>query len=78
MKKKVLIKTLCVAMVAFMNMPVTSFAEEVIIVQEEGENSILPCAEEIVWVVKEINGKKYRRLYNTTTGEYIGDWILCE
>lgn len=33
-------------------------------------------ADVIQWVYKEINGKMYRRLYNYTKQEYIGDWIL--
>lgn len=49
-------------------------------VQAQGgeEDGISPQSEEIIWVVTKINGKKYRRLYNTTTGKFIGDWILCE
>lgn len=42
------------------------------------ESVATPRSEEIVWVFTEIDGKLYRRLYNRTTGEYIGDWILCE
>ena len=32
----------------------------------------------LVWYYKEENGKKYRRLYDATNGEWLTDWILCE
>ena len=43
----------------------------------EGE-TIQPRAPIIRWVLKEEDGKIYRRLYNYSTGEWIGDWILCK
>ncbi|MCI8823884.1 MAG: hypothetical protein HFI15_15515 [Lachnospiraceae bacterium] len=43
----------------------------------EGE-TIQPRAPIIRWLLKEIDGKMYRRLYNYSTGEWIGDWIPCE
>lgn len=33
---------------------------------------------QLVWVVKEENGKKYRRLYDATNEVWLTDWILCE
>lgn len=27
------------------------------------------------WVYKTINGRQYKRLYNYSTGEWIGNWI---
>lgn len=39
--------------------------------------SIEPRQPVIEWVIKEIDGKIYRRLYNYSTGEWIGDWIPC-
>lgn len=33
-------------------------------------------SDNIEWVYKKINGKYYKRLYNYSTGEWIGDWIL--
>ena len=32
-------------------------------------------SDQIGWVVKTENGKRYKRLYNFSTGEWIGDWI---
>lgn len=54
-------------------------APETQVCEETAENTseIQPRSEEIVWVIRKINGKWYRRLFNTTTGEYIGDWIPC-
>lgn len=34
-------------------------------------------ADVIDWVYKTIDGRTYKRLYNYTTNEWIGDWILC-
>lgn len=31
-----------------------------------------------VWHDKEVDGKKYRRLYDETSQKWITDWILCE
>ncbi|MEY8523348.1 hypothetical protein AALA90_10005 [Lachnospiraceae bacterium 38-10] len=43
-----------------------------------GEETIQPHAPIIKWVFKEENGIIYRRLYNYSTGEWIGDWIPCD
>lgn len=32
----------------------------------------------IYWVIQEFNGKKYKRLYNSATGEWLTDWILLD
>ena len=29
----------------------------------------------LVWKYKSINGKMYKRLYNKTTGKWVGAWI---
>ena len=29
----------------------------------------------VVWAYKTVNGKTYKRLYNTATKQWIGDWI---
>ncbi|MDR1687536.1 MAG: hypothetical protein LBS21_02860 [Clostridiales bacterium] len=36
----------------------------------------LASADIFEWVFKIENGKYYKRLYNSTTGQWIGDWIL--
>lgn len=30
------------------------------------------------WYYKEVNGKTYRRLYDSTNQKWVTDWILCE
>lgn len=35
-----------------------------------------PYSDDIRWIYREINGKMYKRLFNATTGVWIGDWIL--
>lgn len=36
--------------------------------------TVAPCADAINYRYKEENGKLYRRLFNYTTGSWIGDW----
>lgn len=33
-------------------------------------------SDNIRWVFKTVDGKLYRRLYNFSTGEWIGDWLF--
>lgn len=39
--------------------------------------SIQPRKDKIEWVYKTIDGHIYRRLYNYSKGEWVGDWIAC-
>ena len=32
-------------------------------------------ATEYVWMVKKVNGVVYKRLFNRTTGRWVGDWV---
>lgn len=44
-----------------------------------GGEIVEPNADSIGWRFKTENGKVYRRLYNYTTQEWIGDWeYVCE
>lgn len=36
---------------------------------------ISPAADNIIWITKTENGKIYMRQYNTSTNQWIGDWI---
>lgn len=36
-----------------------------------------PRGDKIEWVYQLIDGKYYKRLYNYTTNEWVGDWIPC-
>lgn len=42
------------------------------------ETPILMRAPALEWRYKFINGKLYRRLYNCSTQEWVGDWELVE
>lgn len=39
-------------------------------------SEVQPLSDDIRWRYKTENGKSYRRLYNYTTHQWIGDWIL--
>ena len=39
------------------------------------ESSIEPQSNKLIWIFKTENGKRYKRLYNTSTGNWVGDWI---
>lgn len=41
-----------------------------------GNNNIMPLSDEIRWVYKTENGRVYKRLFNFSTGKWIGNWIL--
>lgn len=49
--------------------------EQIIIADEESKDGRIA---QKVWHKKEVDGKKYRRLYDTTNQEWLTDWILCE
>lgn len=39
-------------------------------------SDIQPHADDIRWRFKTENGKTYKRLYNYTRHQWVGDWIL--
>ena len=39
------------------------------------ETAITPLSDELIWITKTENGKIYKRLYNTSTNMWVGDWI---
>lgn len=39
------------------------------------EESVSPCEEILQWVYRETDGKRYKRLFNCSTGQWVGDWI---
>lgn len=45
------------------------------IAQIQAENGISPLSDSIGWRFKLINGKLYKRLYNYSRDEWIGNWI---
>ena len=40
------------------------------------DNQIQPYKDVVKWKYKIIGGKMYKRQYNATTGEWIGEWEL--
>lgn len=44
---------------------------------EVNEYEANPRADKIDYVYKILDGKLYKRLYNFSKGEWIGNWILC-
>lgn len=42
---------------------------------ETTEEGISPRAYDYQWVYKVIDGKNYKRLFNLTTQEWVGEWI---
>ncbi len=42
----------------------------------DSDSKISPMSDAIEWRYKIENGKVYKRLYNYTTQQWIGDWIL--
>lgn len=84
MKKSNILKficTICCLVILLMCSTSSVFAQTANIPTQstpsDGE-TIQPRAPVIEWVFKEENGVKYRRLYNFSTGEWIGDWIPCD
>ncbi len=65
--------------------PSTAFAKDICCtaevsttINESQENtvSIMPMSDVIIWKIKVVNGKTYRRRYNTTKKQWIGEWEL--
>ena len=42
-----------------------------------GSEAVMPMADKLEWKYKIENGIMYKRLYNRTTGKWIGNWIRC-
>lgn len=80
MKKKLTI----ILFVLFILSPTTAFAEVecttaapiLSAVSANNTDSVIPLSDVIVWKVKVVNGKTYRRRYNATKKQWIGDWEL--
>lgn len=43
----------------------------------KGSGIVTPQAQVIGWKYKSVDGDLYRRQYNYSTGEWIGEWELC-
>lgn len=43
------------------------------------EETVAPCADILQWVFDQRGTKLYKRLYNTSKGVWVGDWIfVCD
>lgn len=81
MKKKIIILLSILSMLS----PSTVFAEDtyttaVPTVSTESENdtwTIEPMSDVIIWKYKTVGNITYRRRYNTTKKQWIGDWELA-
>lgn len=77
MKKKLLLISLL--FIFYINVPVSAYAEVIsdsdLVTQTIG-SQINPLKDDTVWYYRAINGKLYRRLYNKSTGQWIGNWEL--
>lgn len=46
------------------------------VIETMAEDGISPQSDIIDWRFTKINGKLYKRLFNYSTGEWVGPWIL--
>lgn len=72
----------CFLTVSFMGMQVsaTSITSNNISVVKHGDiesKTIEPRKDKIDWVYKSEDGRVYRRLFNFSKNEWIGDWEVC-
>ncbi len=78
MSRKKLVTLGCIGvMLATVFLPAKVSAQNVRI-YGTGESSIIaPQSTQYIWYYKTEKGKKYRRLWDTTNGKWLTDWILC-
>ena len=56
--------------------PVTAFPVQA---ASPDEGIVSPCADILEWVYAEKDGKMYKRLWNCTRQQWVGDWIyVCD
>ena len=63
--------TFLIPILNFTQIPVNAANNSVdISLQESDERSV-----DTLWIYKTVNGKKYKRLYNQKTNQWLTDWI---
>lgn len=73
----VAVSGMSLAVVMAFSLNITSYASEVVVIDEEGsEDEIQPRQAIIDWRFKIEDGKLYRRLYNYTEQCWVGEWEL--
>ena len=55
-----------------------SSTENIVVLKSIDDNeTVMPMSDDIRWVYQTgTDGRRYKRLYNYSTGQWIGDWIL--
>lgn len=72
--KKFLLLALSVALLSSFIVPVPAS-----ICKAAGDSDVSTCADILEWHYTIMDGKVYRRLYNASTANWIGDWIyVCD
>lgn len=74
-KTKRTLLTFIMALSIITSLPIYVEAAESVSVA--AETQIEPRADVMVWRYKAVDGKIYRRLYNSTKQEWAGEWELC-
>ncbi len=74
-------KILLLASAIFLSVSITpslniSAKEKVSSISDQSQICV-PFSENIDWRYKFIDGKLYKRLYNYSMSQWVGDWILC-
>lgn len=75
MKRKIIVMLLLLEVLSFSSSTVMASSHKTAITTLQ-ENEITPKADKIEYVYKIINGALYKRLYNYSRNEWVGDWIL--
>ncbi len=79
-KKMMAIFSACVLTVCFMGMQVSAAnltTAQIVAIKNEDSGTIHPRQDKIGWLYKSENGRMYRRLFNYSKNEWIGDWEIC-
>lgn len=74
--KKTLLSFLLFSILIFSS-AIPIFAENIPIISETYDSDISLYSNNVRWIYKKINGTAYKRKYNYSTGEWIGNWIKC-
>ena len=77
MKRFKIRKLALVTVVCSMSLMFTapSFAMQANAATPPGSETISPQADVITWVYERSGNEVWKCLYNTTTGEWVGDWV---
>lgn len=76
-KNLLTIAMLCLFSAMIIVIPVSA-VEDVTPVAPSQSSDITTFSADIIWRYKTENGKLYKRKFNTSTNEWIGEWILVK